>query len=85
MHEIVYLWIEYFWSSLKGNGPEALVQTAAYGVIAAVLVPAVRHFLHREFDKVKTHVSGENALIHAKMDHIIKHHPDIPDFNPKGE
>ena len=23
MHEVAYLWIEYFWSSLKGNGPEA--------------------------------------------------------------
>ena len=81
MHEIAYLWIEYFWSSLKGNGPEALVQTAAYGVIAAVLIPAVRHFLHREFDKVKAHVSGENALIHAKMDHCERSDDDLESGN----
>ena len=64
------LWLGYFWPSLKGNGPEALVQTVVYGAIAAVFVPFVRHFIKREFNKV-----------HAKMDHIITSHPDIPEFD----
>ena len=66
------LWFGYFWPSLQGNGPEALIQTVVYGAIAVLFVPPVRHWFEREHDK-----------IHAKMDHIIFHHPDIPPFKPK--
>jgi hypothetical protein len=67
------LWFGYVWPSLKGNGPEAVVQTIVYGGIAYIFVPPFRKWLHGEF----THV-------HAKIDHIIKHHPDIPTFPEKG-
>lgn len=66
-HWINYIWIQYFWSSDKGNGPEALTQIAIGFVLAALFWPPLRKFLKRK----------EEAL-HAKMDHIIKHHPDIP-------
>ena len=38
--------------SLKGNGPEALVQTLVYGIIAMVLIPPVRRWWGNEFAKV---------------------------------
>ena len=69
MHEIWYVWINYFWSSLKSNGPEALLQTVFYGAVGAALYPPTRRWIEREQKK-----------LHQKMDHIIKHHPDIPEF-----
>ena len=59
-HEINYLWINYFWSSDKGNGPEAIQQTAFYAVVAIALVPPARHFIKHEFEKV-----------HHKIDHVL--------------
>ena len=62
----------YIWSSLKGNGPEALVQTIVYAGILYTCYPPFRRW-----------VKHESSLMHAKMDHIIKHHPDIPEFKEK--
>ena len=70
MHFLWYVWIDYFWASLKGNGPEALVQTVLYGAVAVALYPPLRRWANRE----KEH-------LHAKIDHVIKHHPDIPSFH----
>jgi hypothetical protein len=66
MHFLNYIWINYFWSSDKGNGPEGLQQTALYGAIALLFVPVVRRWIKH---------------VHAKLDHIIQHHPDIPSFH----
>lgn len=74
------LWFNYAWSSDKGNGPEALQQTILYGAIAAILIPAVRHFLKREFGKVHAKIETEQAKVHAKLDHVISESPDIRPF-----
>ena len=71
MNWLYTLWFGYFWPSLKGNGPEALVQTVVYGVIAIIFVPPVRRWF-----------AGHMNAVHAKLDHIIKHHPAIPPFTP---
>lgn len=59
------LWFNYFWPSLQGNGPEALMQTVVYGAAGFLLGVSSRR-------------------LHAKLDHIIKHHPDIPDFKARS-
>jgi hypothetical protein len=59
-HEINYIWINYFWASDKGNGPEAIQQTIVYAIAAIILVPPVRHFIKHEFEK-----------IHHKLDHTL--------------
>lgn len=64
-----HLWFGYFWPSLEGNGPEALVQTVVYGIIAYLFIPVVRKF-------VNSHMTS----LHRKLDHIVKHSPDIPDM-----
>lgn len=69
MHELWYVWINYFWASLKGNGPEALCQTVAYAAIAYAFYPPFRRWVRKEADH-----------LHGKLDHIIRHHPDIPDY-----
>ena len=79
-HEINYLWINYFWSSLKGNGPEAGFQTVIYAAIAVVFIPAVRKFFKRHFASV--HAKLDEA--HRKIDHVIAH-SDIPPLPPKEE
>lgn len=76
VHTLYILWFGYFKPSLYGNGPEALVQTAAYAAIALAIYPPIRKWVEHEAH------SGEQ-LLHDKLDHIIHHHPDIPDFKPK--
>jgi hypothetical protein len=63
------LWFNYAWSSDKGNGPEAIQEA----LIVAALIPAVRRYVKRELAKA-------HDELHRKLDHIIKHHPDIPDL-----
>ena len=72
MHVLYTLWFGYAWPSLKGNGPEALIQTVAYAAIAMAIYPPLRNW-----------AKGEAAHMHAKMDHIIRYHPNIPDFPPR--
>lgn len=64
------LWFNYFWSSDKGNGPEALQQTVLYALIAAVLIPVVRHFIKREFEKVHKHFEDAHEEIHEHLHHV---------------
>ena len=72
------LYFNYVWPSLKGNGPEALVQTVVYGILALIFVPPVRRWAEKEAKH-----------LHAKIDHVIKHSTDIPPFpgtdNPEPE
>ena len=74
MHVLYTLWFGYTWPSLKGNGPEALAQTVAYAAVAFAVYPP----LHRWATKEER---AMNAELHRKVDHIIKYHPDIPDFH----
>jgi hypothetical protein len=34
---------------------------------------------------VKRHIADGTAELHAKLDHIIEHHPDIPPYKSKIE
>ncbi len=54
------LWFGYSWPSLKGNGPEALIEMAVVALVASILYPPIRHAIKREFEK-----------IHHKLDHVI--------------
>ena len=76
MHVLYTLWFGYVWPSLKGNGPEALVQTVAYAAVAVAVYPPLRKWATKEERAMR-------AELHSKVDHIIKHHPDIPDFTSK--
>ncbi len=84
MNWLYNLWFNYGWASDKGNGPEALQQTVIYGLIAVVLIPPIRHalerFAKRHVESIKAHAEAENKAIHDRLEHIIKHHPDIPDY-----
>jgi len=66
LHE---LWFGYFWPSLQGNGPEDIL---SYLVIGGG-VTLIGQKLLKEW-------RAHHAHLHAKLDHIIEHHPDIPPF-----
>lgn len=76
-------WFHYEWSSDTGNGPEAITELLLGAFIGSFFIPRVRKWWARHIDDLKSHVSSENKRLHAKMDHIIEHHPDIPDFKEK--
>jgi len=57
VHWLNNIWFDYFWPSLKSNGPEALVQTVLYAAIAFIFVPPVRRY-------VNAHVKS----LHDKLD-----------------
>ena len=84
---MINLWFTYVWPSLKGNGPEDLLATILVAVIASVLWPPTRRrieaFAARHVKSIKQHVTDEHQAVRDRLDHIIEHHPDIPDFVPK--
>jgi len=71
LHEISYVWINYFWSSDKGNGPEAIQQTVIYAALAVTFIPAVRHFFTNHFESVKRLAEKHHK---EKMDQAQQHH-----------
>lgn len=76
MSWLAHLWFTYFWSSDKGNGPEALQQTVVYAAVAALFVPVVRHFIERHVQSLKAHISSEHA---ALREHVMAEHQKVHD------
>jgi hypothetical protein len=77
---IYNFWYHYEVPSLYGNGPEAVTELIVVGIVTALLIPPIRKWIQGEFHKVHSKIDAGHAELHAKMDHIIKHHPDIPEF-----
>lgn len=77
-----------FWPPDKATvGPNilaSLIQWAVILIAVALIYPptrrAIERYVQSHVDSIKSHVSEEHKLVHEKMDHIIRHHPDIPDF-----
>jgi hypothetical protein len=68
-----------FWpidaSRVAPNILAALVQWLGVGAVAYAVWPRMRHAVNAW---MKGHHTAGLADLHAKVDHIIKHHPDIP-------
>jgi hypothetical protein len=65
-------WFVWIYPSLRGNGPEAGVQTVVYAGIAMAVYPPLRKWAQRE-----------TAHLHAKVDHLVKHLPEVPAFDDR--
>ena len=50
----------------------SIIQWAIVAIVVAIVYPPFRKWVERELDHV-----------HQKLDHVIKHHPDIPPFKRK--
>jgi hypothetical protein len=85
MSWLSHQWFTYWWSSDKGNGPEAITEMVGVAFFGSLLIPRVRRWWKRHIEDLKAHAVGENKLLHEKLDHIIKNHPDIPTFVRRDE
>ena len=80
MHVIHVVWFGYFWSSLKGNGPEALVQTIVYGAIAYAVVPPFRRWVNGHFHRLVTKQDEHHA---ERLSLAEQHHQEALDLARK--
>src|ERR1035437_517636 len=79
-----HIWFQYFWPSLMGNGPEALVQTVAYGLIAYLFIPPFRRWINGHFKAQKETNERQHeerlrqAEIHQAATHeLLKKHYQV--------
>lgn len=81
-----------FWPADKSSvAPNILASIIIFVVLTlcgALFYPPFKKALDRGLSRhtvaIAKHVSAENASMHAKLDHIIKHHPDIPPMAKTG-
>jgi hypothetical protein len=59
-----------------------LIWVIIAGVATTVFYPPVRKAVEKY---VKRHFEEGTAELHAKLDHIIEHHPDIPPYHSKNK
>jgi uncharacterized membrane-anchored protein YitT (DUF2179 family) len=77
-----------FWPVDKSTvGPNILasaIQAIIVVTVMALCYPPFRKALDKAATKhkneIKQHLTDELSEVHAKMDHIIKNHPNIPDY-----
>jgi hypothetical protein len=87
-----------FWpvdhSNVGPNLVASVVQWALILIVAALLWPPTRRRIHRfvdrKADSIKQHARGlhdeaaaDRAELLRHVQHVIKHHPTIPDLPPK--
>lgn len=78
-------WHDYIWpAGGSGGTPGDVFGTIEWTIIAVIVGSAIYPPIRRRVEAfVKRHANEANKELHEKLDHIIKHHPDIPDFKPK--
>jgi hypothetical protein len=68
----------------SGGIPGDVVATLIWVIIAGIATTLFYPPLRRAVETfLKKHITAGNAELHAKLDHIIAHHPDIPPFESK--
>jgi molybdenum cofactor biosynthesis enzyme MoaA len=74
MHWLTYLWLNYFWPSDLGNGPEAIQQSVLYAAIAVVFIPPIRKYFSRHIKSLHDKLDGHHK---AQLAQAQKHHEAI--------
>ncbi len=70
----------------SGGMPGDVVATLIWVIIAAIVTTIFYPPLRKAVERfVKRHLEAGTAELHAKLDHIIEHHPDIPPFPTKKQ
>jgi predicted lipoprotein len=77
VHWLYVLWFNYTWPSLKGNGPEAIVQTIVYAAAATLLIPPVRKWVVEHFKKLHARMDADKAELHNKVDTVLASHDEL--------
>jgi hypothetical protein len=66
---------------IPGDVVATLIWVILAGVVTTIFYPPVRRAVEKF---VKRYIEVGTAELHAKLDHIIEHHPDIPPFHSKN-
>ncbi|MFY9783141.1 MAG: hypothetical protein WAK12_06375 [Acidimicrobiales bacterium] len=68
----------------SGGIPGDVVATFVWVVLAAIATSIFYPPLRKAVERfIKRHFEAATAELHAKLDHIIEHHPDIPPYVSK--
>jgi cellobiose-specific phosphotransferase system component IIC len=67
---------------IPGDVVATLIWVVIAGIATTILYPPFRKALEKF---IKRHFESETAELHAKLDHIIEHHPDIPPYVSKKD
>ena len=70
------------WEPVKTNIGAGVWWAGIVSIVTGIVYPPIRN---RVENFVKRHVEAGNRDLHDKLNHIIKHHPDIPDFDKDKE
>ena len=73
-----------FWppdnARIAPNIVASIVQAQVVLIAAALLWPPLRRAIHQAITAHLAPLHDSHIELHAKLDHIIHHHPDIPTF-----
>jgi hypothetical protein len=70
----------------SGGIPGDVVATLIWVILAAITTSIFYPPLRKAVERfIKRHFEAANAELHAKLDHIIEHHPDIPPYVSKED
>ena len=73
-HGLGTIWFNYFWSSDKGNGPEAIQQTVVYAAIGIYFIPKVRAWVNNHVKSLHDKMDAHHAEhIQLANDHHAEH------------
>jgi hypothetical protein len=80
-------WDRWVWPAGGSGGmPGDVVATLIWVIIAAIATTLLYPPFRRAIEAfVKRHIAEGTSELHAKLDHIIEHHPDIPPYVKKDE
>jgi hypothetical protein len=83
----VTFWDRWVWPAGGSGGiPGDVVATLIWVIIAAIATTIFYPPVRRAIEKyVKRHFEAATSELHAKLDHIIEHHPDIPPYVSKKD
>ncbi len=71
-HEVNYVWVDYFWSSDKGNGPEAITQALLGLALLTALWPPIRKYLRNEAKKLHGEMTGVEHELEKILPDLMK-------------
>jgi len=89
MHWYFHLFIHYLdllrhetistmaWEPVKTNIGAGVWWAVIVATVTSIVYPTVRRAIEAF---VKRHIKSEHEELHNKLNHIIKHHPDIPNL-----
>jgi len=76
-HWLGSLWFGYAWPSVKGNGPEAALQTILYAAFAVAIIPPVRRAFLKHIHSVERRIAVAHEAEQAHHEEAKAHRDEM--------